>query len=286
MPVRLTKDIFKRTFEEIEITYKLEKELAHKLNSATREERLKFNLYTTAYNEFFAKLPQHPVQKLKDDPESTASVVDSWMPALKPFLRPEMTFLEIGPGDCSLSLEIAKVAKKVYAVDVSDEVTKDLDLPPNFELVISNGCSVCVPENSVDVAYSHQMMEHLHPEDAFEQLQNLYKVLRPGGVYVCITPNRLSGPHDTSMFFDDIATGWHLKEYTVGELHDLFHAVGFSKVSYFKIRNNRQIELPLNVLILTLIKLCEGTLEALPASLRRDLALKLLFRGITIAGTK
>jgi hypothetical protein len=129
MPVDFTKDIFKRTIEE------LEKELAHKLKSATREERLNFNLYTTAYNDFFAKLPQHPVQKLKDDPESTASVVDSWMPALEPFLSPEMTFLEIGPGDCSLSLEVAKVAKKVYAVDVSDEVTKNLVLPPNFELV-------------------------------------------------------------------------------------------------------------------------------------------------------
>ena len=69
MPVKLTKDIFKRTFEEVKITYELEKELAYKLNSATREERLDLHLYTTAHNEFFAQLPQHPVQKLKDDPE-------------------------------------------------------------------------------------------------------------------------------------------------------------------------------------------------------------------------
>ena len=286
MPVSFTRDICKRTFEEIEFTYKLEKELAHKLNSATREERLSSNLYTTAYNDFFAQLPQHPVQKLKDDPESSAAVVDGWMPALRPFLRPDMTFLEIGPGDCSLSLRIAKDAKKVYAVDVSDEVTKGLDLPPNFELAISDGCSIPVPENSVDVAYSHQMIEHLHPEDASEQLRNLYKVLKEGGIYVCMTPNRLSGPHDTSQFFDDIATGWHLKEYTVGELSDLFRAAGFSKISYFKIRNNLQLELPLNMLTLPLLKLCEKTLEILPASLRRDLALKLQFRGITIVGTK
>jgi SAM-dependent methyltransferase len=286
MPVNFTKDILKRTSEEIEITYKLEKELAHKLKSATREERLNSNLYTSAYNDFFSQLPQHPVQQLKDNAESSAAVVDAWMPALRPFLRPEMTFLEIGPGDCSLSLRIAKEAKKVYAVDVSDEVTKDLDLPSNFELAISDGCSIPVPENSVDVAYSHQMIEHLHPEDAAEQLQNLYKVLRKGGVYVCMTPNRLSGPHDTSKFFDDIATGWHLKEYTVGELCDLFRAAGFSKISYFKIQNNLQLELPLNTLTLPLLKLCEKTLEVLPASLRRNLALKLQFRGITIVGTK
>ncbi len=286
MPVDLKKDIFKRTFEEIEITYKLEKELAHKLKSATREERLNSNLYTSAYNDFFAQLPQHPVQVLKNDPESSDSVVDAWMPALRPFLRPDMTFLEIGPGDCSLSLRIAKEAKKVYAVDVSDEVTKGLDLPQNFELAISDGCSIPVSENSVDVAYSHQMIEHLHPEDASEQLQNVYRILRKGGIYVCMTPNRLSGPHDTSMFFDDIATGWHLKEYTVGELYDLFRAAGFSKISYFKIRNSLQLELPLNVLTVPLLKFCEKTLEILPASLRRNFALKLQFRGITIVGIK
>jgi hypothetical protein len=31
-------------------------------------------------------------------------------------------------------------------------------------------------------------MEHLHPEDAFEQLRNIIRALAPGGRYVCITP--------------------------------------------------------------------------------------------------
>jgi SAM-dependent methyltransferase len=104
------------------------------------------------------------------------------------------------------------------------------DLPKNFELIISDGVSIPVPESSISIAYSDQLMEHLHPQDAFEQLRNVYKALTKGGVYICITPNRLSGPHDISKYFDKVATGFHLKEYTNMELMRLFRKVGFSKV--------------------------------------------------------
>jgi len=73
-------------------------------------------------------------------------------------------------------------------------------------------------------------MEHLHPDDAHEQLHNILDVLKPGGVYICITPNRITGPHDISRGFDEEATGFHLKEYTTSELTALFRQVGFSKI--------------------------------------------------------
>jgi hypothetical protein len=57
-------------------------------------------------------------------------------------------------------------------------------------------------------------MEHLHPEDALEQLQKIRRTLARGGVYVCITPNRVNGPHDVSGLFDDEARGLHLREYS------------------------------------------------------------------------
>lgn len=286
MPVTINEDRYKRTFAEIKKTYELEKELARKLRESSKHERLDLNLYTSVYDEFFSQLPEHPAQKLKDDPGATASVVAQWMPVLEKFLYPDATFLEIGPGDCSLSLEVAKNVKKVYAVDVSNEVTKNIDMPPNFELVISNGCTIPVAKNSINIAYSHQMIEHLHPDDAFEQLQNIYEALVPGGIYICITPNRLSGPHDTSKFFDDIATGWHLKEYTVTELYDLFRAVGFSRVRYDKIKSNAQIKLPLNLLTVSGLRVSEAILETLPSSLKRKLSLMLKFRGITLIGQK
>jgi SAM-dependent methyltransferase len=144
-----------------------------------------------------------------------------------------------------------------------------------------------VPENSVDVAYSHQLMEHLHPDDALEQLQNIYQALKPGGIYICITPNRLSGPHDVSRYFDEVATGFHLKEYTVTELNDLFHAVGFSQVNWVKNSSKIHLEIPLFFGTIYPIKISEKILEKIPYTSRRKIAsTPLLFRGMTMIGKK
>jgi len=107
-------------------------------------------------------------------------------------------FLRSVPAIVAYRLRQAKVARQVYAVDVSVEAVGAIDPPENFSLIISDGVSVPVPGGSVDVAWSAQLMEHLHPDDAREQLGNIYRALKPGGVYICITPNRISGPHDIS----------------------------------------------------------------------------------------
>ena len=66
---------------------------------------------------------------------------------------------------------------------------------------------------------------HLHPEDAGDQLTVRFPAR--ACVYVCITPNRVSGPHDILGIFDDVVTGFHLKEYTFRELRRLFEDIGF-----------------------------------------------------------
>lgn len=87
-----------------------------------------------------------------------------------------------------------------------------------------------VPDGSIDFAILHQLMEHLHPDDALEQLNNILKALRKGGKYLCITPNRISGPHDVSVHFDSEAAGLHLKEYKYSELVRIFKDAGFTSV--------------------------------------------------------
>ena len=205
-----------RTTEQVREHYEIEKDLAIRLRNASKQERR--HLYSSLYNEMYQRVPHHPQLTQKSSHQRTLAAVSAQIKLFKHLLGKEITFLEVGPGDCALSLEVTKYVKQVYAVDVSDEITKDLTPPKNFRLILSDGCNIPVPKNSVDVAYSHQLMEHLHPNDAFEQLQNIYNVLTPGGIYICITPNRLSGPHDISKYFDTMASGFHLKEYTVSEL--------------------------------------------------------------------
>ena len=218
-----------RTADQLREHYEIEKQLADQLRGVSREDRL--HLYNSINDEIFRRVPHLPMNVRKASAGMMAANVSRKIRFLKRFLHPDDTFLEIGPGDCSLSLEVARQVKKVLAVDVSSEITNGLKPPQNFQLIISDGCSIPVAPNSVNVAYSCSLMEHLHPEDALAQLRNVYQALVPGGVYICITPNRLTGPHDISRYFEPVATGLHLKEYTVSGLSDLFREVGFSKTT-------------------------------------------------------
>lgn len=271
--------------DQIKEHYELEKSLASRLLNSTKQERQ--HLYTALYDELFTKISFHPQLSVKADPTAVAWIVAQRMQLIENFLNPDLIFMEIGPGDCTLSLEIAKHVKKVYALDVSNEITKNLAMPANFELIISDGCSVPLPDNSVDVAYSHQLMEHLHPDDAIEQLQAICRALVVGGTYICITPNKLSGPHDISQHFDEVATGFHLKEYLLSELYQLFRAAGFSKVSLYKSYQTTHLQIPLFSITIWLFMTIESVLKVLPFPLRRKIAsLPMLFRGMTVVGVK
>jgi SAM-dependent methyltransferase len=175
-------------------------------------------------------VPSHPILFRTVTPAEKQNKIRWQLQFLRRFLKPEHSFLEVGAGDCALALEVAAMVARVYAVDVSAKLTESITPPGNFELCISDGSSVAVTANSVDVAYSNQLLEHLHPDDAMRHLREIYRVLKPGGVYVCVTPNRLGGPYDISRFFDPVATGLHLKEYTVTESSDLFRSVGFARL--------------------------------------------------------
>ena len=261
-----------RTYEQIKDHYQIEKELAAKLRSASIDQRR--TLYTDLYNELFLRVPHHPQLTRKISPSETAANVNYQMGFLRLFLTTNSIFAEVGPGDCSISNEVSKLVKQVYAIDVSSEITKSNQRPDNFELIISDGTSVDVKAGAVDVFYSNQLMEHLHPDDAIDQLQNIYKAIASGGVYVCITPNRLTGPHDVSKYFDDeVASGFHLKEYTTSEIRGMFDAVGFSKFMVYIPIRGRFFRMPTIILVGY-----EHILKLLPYKVRQSLLKVKLFR--------
>jgi SAM-dependent methyltransferase len=271
-----------RTMEQIREHYEIEKELANRLRNASRQERR--YLYSSLYDELFKRVPHHPMLTRKYSSKQKELHVSPQMKLIKPFLDKDATFLELGPGDCALSFEVAKFVRQVYAVDVSGEITKSAARPPNFLLILSDGTSVPLPPNSVDVAYSSALMEHLHPDDAYEQLENIYHSLIPGGVYICTTPNRLRGPRDISVHFDKVATGFHLKEYTVLELSSIFRKVGFSRVRVYVGAKWKYISLPVSPIVWL-----ETLLNKLPFVLKRNIAQSRAlsrFLGINLIGIK
>ena len=253
-----------RSEEQLREHYRVERELADRLRSAGKAERR--ILYSALYDELLRRVPHHPMLNAAERDERQRAV-ERQMAFLGAFLAPDSVFMEIGPGDCALALRAAATVNKVYAIDVSEQITRDVAPPRNFHLILSDGCSIPVPPGSVDVAFSDQLMEHLHPDDAKEQLRNIYESLAPHGVYICVTPNRLYGPRDISAYFDDVATGFHLREYAARDLRDLLAATGFRQIYFYAGARGRFVRCPGWVIFAV-----ERLLDALPHRLRRALA--------------
>lgn len=262
----------RRSEARIRAHYEIERELAQRLRDAGKDERRV--LYTELYDALYRELPDHP-QLTAGSRSERAAEVARIVRRLAPLLGSTDVFLEIGPGDCELSFALARRCAYVHAVDVSDGVCDVAAQPPNFALHLSDGTSIPLPDASIDVAFSDQLMEHLHPDDARDQLREIRRVLRPGGLYVCITPNRLSGPHDVSRFFSDVAEGFHIREYTTRELVALMRETGFSRVDAAVPVRGRLLRAPLAP-----FAALESVLTALPAGPRRSLGRSALLRGV------
>lgn len=274
----------RRSARELREHYDVEVDIANRLKKSTREERRSQRLYTSLYDELYRRVPHHPQLTDKKSPDVTARLVRWQVGLLKRFIGSDTRFVEVGAGDCALAFTLSRIVGHVYAVDIANIITEHLQWPRNFELFMSDGINIPLPDESVDVVYSNQLMEHIHPDDAVEQLQHIYRVLRPNGRYICITPNRINGPWDISRYFDDVARGLHLKEYTNRELRSLFRRVGFREcASYVGFRSN-YIRFPLPTVLLL-----ETMLTGLPVRIRggvgRSLPVRTLL-GIRMVGVK
>lgn len=252
-----------RPAAQIREHYEVERDLGNRLREAPPHERPA--LYRSVYDELFRRVPHHPM--LTRASSNQQERLKWQLGLLSPFLDEHITFLELGPGDCTLAFAVARQVKMVYAVDVRETIASAANVPPNFRSVLDDGGGLDVPADSVDLVYSNQLMEHLHPDDAAGQLTQVLRALVPGGAYVCITPNRLSGPHDISGAFDTVATGLHLREYTVTQLSALFLRAGFVETGVYVGGNGRYWKWrPLPVMAL------ERVLQLLPRRVRRAIA--------------
>jgi SAM-dependent methyltransferase len=256
----------------------VEREIAGRLRAGGREERRA--LYRTMYDELFARVPDHPRLKKSATPELTRRSVAHKLRFVGRFLDPSQVVVEFAPGDCRFAFEMTKRVRKVYGVDISDQIGAGAAPPDNFELIVYDGFELDLPGESVDFVFSDQFLEHLHPEDTEHHLRLVHRLLRPGGSYAFRTPNRHSGPHDVSRYFCDEPEGFHLKEWTTRELAALLRRVGYRRVRSFWLFKRRYFEIPPGAL-----GLLEGFVGALPHALRRRLA-KYLVRAVSLVAYK
>jgi SAM-dependent methyltransferase len=262
------------THPAIELTDRLhdqcvfETDVALKLRTAGRDVRM--GLYGAIYDEYAQRFPE----SLPADDANVERITQFEKAFLSRFLTPSTVMAEIGPGRCHLAYAVAPLVRKIYGVDVASDTANKAGRPANFELKLTDGIRMPFDSDSLDLVCSNQLMEHLHPDDAAEQLREIYRVLRPSGSYICVTPSRINGPHDCSAIFNDIpcpiehglytATGLHLKEYTTGDLLNVFRRVGFKRVQTWIGARGHYIELPPSV-----VTAVETLLRLIPANRRK-----------------
>ena len=254
-----------RSAHRIRAHYEIERELSDRLRAAPADERPA--LYPELYDTLFRRVPDHPQLTAPSNEGARERDVAAQLSFLRHFLRPGRTFLEIGAGDCALSRAVASKAGDVYVLDVSEAILSHAGDSDELRVVLSDGISIDVAPETIDLAYSNQVMEHLHPDDAAAQLTNVHRALASGGRYVCVTPNRLNGPHDVSKYFDRVATGFHLREYTVTELARIMESAGFTRVWAYAHVRGKTMRLPMLG-----VGLVEAAIERLPQRARKRVA--------------
>jgi SAM-dependent methyltransferase len=251
-----------RSIERLQAAYRVEHALRDRLLAACPAER--GSLYTEVYQTLFASLPDHP-QRTRGDANRSERIAGQ-LALLAPHLHAATTYLEIGCGDATLTQAVAARVALAYGLDVTPDLIDRTAMPGNFRFVQSGGSDIPLPDTSIDLAYSNQLLEHLHPDDAMTQLREVCRVLRPGGVYLCRTPSRVSGPHDVSAYFAYAACGLHLREYDYRSARATFEAAGFGRVRFIVPFRGRML-MPPGAMLCWL----ESVAMALPATWRRRL---------------
>ncbi|HYT23452.1 MAG TPA: class I SAM-dependent methyltransferase [Candidatus Polarisedimenticolia bacterium] len=116
----------------------------------------------------------------------------------------------------------------------------DIDRPAiDYARAAYEGCqfeecdatNLCIPDSSIDVVVSFETIEHL--KDQLKFLSECHRVLRPGGVLVCSTPN-----HTMSRWAPK--NPYHLHEFTMGEFRRALETI-FVDVQLFGQQNTNHL---------------------------------------------
>jgi hypothetical protein len=101
----------------------VERDLADRLRSAPRADRRR--LTSQIYDELFRRVQHHPQRSLQEKPpqHATAKVLATSR-CLRSPAPSRAALLEVDQGDCHLSMVMARHAQRVYAIDVSDAITR------------------------------------------------------------------------------------------------------------------------------------------------------------------
>ncbi len=138
------------------------------------------------------------------------------------FTLKESTLLEIGCGTGRMTEFMSKDFSLVVGTDISGEMISlaedRLGGLNNVELLETDGESIPIPDNFIDIAFSYLVFQHIKNREMVEKnFKEVYRVLRPKGLFkVLIRSDKV-----------DVSKWWGGVEYTEQSIGELIKKIGF-----------------------------------------------------------
>lgn len=146
---------------------------------------------------------------------------------------------EVGFSSGVLLSQISEAGYTVGGLEVVQELLDQakgkLPEDDHSRLLLGDLCKLDLSEHvgRYSVVYWNDVFEHIPVDEISDYLSVIYSLLAPGGKLVTITPNWHMRPSDVTDVFKpprSEAVGFHLKEYTAGEVCGLVRKAGFRNV--------------------------------------------------------
>lgn len=132
--------------------------------------------------------------------------------------------LEVGCGEGYGTALLARSARRILGIDYDRlAAAHAARVYPRARFVRANLAALPVPNGSVDVVVTLQVIEHVWNHGEF--VRECLRALRPGGLLLVTTPNRLT----FSPGLDEPVNPFHTKEFSAAELVRLLTANGFAE---------------------------------------------------------
>lgn len=140
-------------------------------------------------------------ERLYRDP-LTRDPVKQFVRVLDEYVEPSHEVLDLGAGSGQLNTYALRGrVRRIVGVDLDERVR---DNPLLDEGIVAPVESLPLADNSFDLAFSIYVLEHLSDPPAF--VGELRRVLRPGGLFLALTPNRY---HYVALAASATPTGFH-----------------------------------------------------------------------------